>query len=239
MQQKIFDMLLKEKEVSWKDIIYDLVKTEQMDPWHIDITLLTKKYIEIIKSLQEHSLRVSGKILLAAAFMLRMKSSYLMDNDISKFDALLNPEEEEDFEDECFENGYSNKGGQEKFPLIPKNPQARNRKVSVHDLVDALQRAMATKKRVLAKIKPVKFKMPGKSVDIMEAIQETYQKIVYYSKKDKTKQVSFSRLLPPNAAKHDKVFTFLPLLHLENEHKLEMQQKKHFAEIMVNINKKN
>ena len=99
---------------------------------------------------------------------------------------MLNPEEEDDFEDESFENSYSNKKGHEKFPLIPRNPQARNRKVSIHDLVDALQRAMATKKRVLAKIKPVKFKMPGKGVDIMEAIQETYQKIIYYAKKDKT-----------------------------------------------------
>ena len=75
MQQKIFDMLLQEEEISWRTIIYDLVKTEQMDPWDINITLLTQKYIEVIKEMQEHDLRVSGKILLAAAVLLKMKSS--------------------------------------------------------------------------------------------------------------------------------------------------------------------
>ena len=103
MQQKIFDMLLKNEEVSWRTIIYDLVKTEQMDPWDLDVSLLTKKYIKIIKNMQEHDLRISGKVLLAAAILLKIKSTHLVENDITKLDALINQEEnelEEFYEDE-------------------------------------------------------------------------------------------------------------------------------------------
>ena len=38
MQEQIYDMLLKESEVTWQDIIYDLIKKEQMDPWDVDIS---------------------------------------------------------------------------------------------------------------------------------------------------------------------------------------------------------
>jgi len=238
MQEQILDMLLEEEEISWRTIIVDLVKTEQMDPWDVNISSLTKKYIEVIKTLKEHDLKISGKVLLAAAILLKMKSSHLMDKDLSRFDALISPEETlDELEDELYEEI---EGGErrlkQKFALIPRNPQPRNRKVSINDLVSALQRAMATKKRVLAKIKPVKFEQLNKrSVDIMEVIHDIYHKIVYYSKKDEKQKLTFNKLLPPRAGKQDKVYTFIPLLHLENQRKVEMNQKKPFDEISVGL----
>jgi segregation and condensation protein A len=240
MQEQIFDMLLNEEEVSWRTIIVDLVKTEQMDPWNIDITLLTQKYIQVIKEMSEHDLKVSGKIVLAAAVLLRIKSTHLLDKDISNFDSMLNQDESlDELEDELFENV---EGGlrrvREKYALIPRNPQPRNRKVSVHDLVNALQRAMASKKRILAKMKPVKYQMPDRHVDIMEVIRDVYHKVTYYSEKDKIKTIAFSRLLPSQPSRTDKVYTFLPLLHLENQHKIEMEQEKPFDEIQVGLKKR-
>lgn len=238
MNEKIFDLLLKEEEISWKTIIYDLVEAEGMSPWNIDIKLLTGRYIQVIKEMKEHDLRISGKILLAAAILLKIKSTHLIENDFSKLDKLIN-ETEEDFEEDFFEeineNGERLTRVKEQYTLIPRNPQPRNRKVSVEDLVDALQRAMASKKRVLAKIKPTKFKMPAKGIDIMGAIRDVYNKIQYYSNKEKNKKITFSKLLPQSASKMDKVFTFLPLLHLENQHKLNMHQKESFAEIDVHL----
>ncbi len=240
MNDKIFDLLLKEEEISWKTIIYDLVEAEGMSPWNIDIGFLTGRYIQVIKEMQEHDLRVSGKILLAAAILLKIKSTHLVENDFTKLDQLIN-ETEEDFDEEFFEefdeNGETISRVKEQYKLIPRNPQPRSRKVSVEDLVDALQRAMASKKRVLAKIKPTKFKMPAKGVDIMGAIRDVYNKINYYAEKEKKSKITFDRLLPSQASKMDKVFTFLPLLHLENQHKLEMQQKEAFADIDVHLYK--
>ncbi|MBT4935571.1 segregation/condensation protein A [Candidatus Woesearchaeota archaeon] len=238
MQEQIFDMILQKEELSWKSIIQDLVKTEQMNPWDVNITLLTQKYIGLVKEMQELNLRVSGKVLLAAAFLLRMKSTHLVDEGISKFDELMNQNDEDDMED-FFEdmNGTRIRRDKTQFPLIPRNPQPRNRKVSIHDLVSALQQAMSTRKRALAKIKPVKFNLPDRKVDIMEVIRDVYHKVSYYMKKDNTKTVQFSRLLPVKAGKQEKVFTFLPLLHLEHQQKLVMNQKVPFDEIHVKLMK--
>ncbi|NQV91594.1 segregation/condensation protein A [Candidatus Woesearchaeota archaeon] len=238
MNEQIFDMLLNEQEISWRTILMNLVHVEGMDPWHIDITALTKKYIQVIKEMKEHDLKISGKIVLAAAILLKVKSTHLVDNDISRLDELIN-ETDEDMDDdvfeEIFEDGHRITRVKEQFTLIPRNPQPRNRKVSIHDLVDALQRAMASKKRILAKMRPDQFKMPERQIDIMEAIRDVYHKLHYYSKKEGGKNVSFTRLLPPNAEKLDKVFTFMPLLHLENQHKLTMAQETAFGEIQVQL----
>ena len=234
MQQKLFDMLLQEEEVSWKTLLYDLVKTEQMDPWDINITLLSKKYLKTIKEMQEHDLRISGKIILAAAILLKMKSSHLLEHGISQLDLLINQTEEElDEELDEFTNSSRRRKNMEEYTLIPRNPQARNRKVSVNDLVQALEKAMASKKRILAKTRPVQFKLPAKSVDIMEVINDVYHKISYYAKKEK--KLTFTRLLPPKAGKQEKVYTFLPMLHLENQNKVVTTQKKAFDEIQIKL----
>lgn len=234
MNDKIIDLLLEQEEVSWKEIIYDLVKKEQMDPWNINITLLTQKYIEMVRQMQQHDLRISGKVLLAAAVLLKIKTVHLIDNDISKLDALINQGDELDEEMfEQLEDGTIRP--KEKYALIPRNPQPRNRKVSIHDLVDALQRAMASKKRILSKIRPTPFIMPERNMDIMEVIRDIYHKLVYYSKKEKEGKITFAKLLPPRAGKQEKVYTFIPLLHLENQQKVEMFQDKPFEEIEVKL----
>ncbi len=239
MQQQIFELLLEQEDVSWKSILYDLVKTEQMDPWDIDITLLTQKYIQIIKAMQEHDFRISGKILLAAAFLLKIKSAHLVDHDISNLDKLINQSEDSLDEENLFndaENGSSKE--KQQFTLIPRHPQPRSRKVSIHDLVDALQRAMASKKRILAKQRPVKFILPERKIDIMGVIRDLYHKIVYYTNKENAEKLTFTQLLPPRAGRQEKAYTFIPLLHLENQHKVETEQAKPFDEIYVKLLKK-
>ena len=87
---RIFSILLsKADEVTWQSIIYELVKTEQMDPWDIDVSVLTQKYIDMLRGLKEHDFRVSGKVLLAAAILLKMKSNKLVGEDLSELDRLL------------------------------------------------------------------------------------------------------------------------------------------------------
>ena len=120
------------------------------------------------------------------------------------------------------------------YKLIPRNPQPRNRKVSIHDLVEALQRALVTKKRVLDKIRPENFSFfTKKKYEIMEVIKDVQHKIEFYSRKEDN--ITFQRLLPPNPSREDKVYTFLPLLHLENHEKIEMEQEKAFEEIHIKM----
>src|SRR3989338_10901378 len=102
MQEKLVELLLNQDELGWKKIIYDLVESEQMDPWDINISLLTQKFIQVIKQAQEHDLKIPGKIVLAAAILLKIKATHLVENDISNLDKLLNQTEEIP-EDQLFE----------------------------------------------------------------------------------------------------------------------------------------
>ena len=92
--ERIFQILYKEDEVTWQSLLYELVKKEGMNPWDINISLLTKEYIDTIKKLKELDFRISGKVLLAAAILLKMKSNRLLNEDISEFDRLITQEEE-------------------------------------------------------------------------------------------------------------------------------------------------
>ncbi|MBT3298566.1 segregation/condensation protein A [archaeon] len=245
MQEKIFDLLLENDDITWKSLLYDLVKTEQMNPWNINLSLLAQRFIVVIKEMKEHDLKISGKMLLAAAILLKMKSSHLIDHDIAQLDLLISETEDEMDEDEGFSEDEDidfellHKKKQ-KYKLIPRNPQPRSRKVSIHDLVDALQRAMSTKKKVLQKYDPVKFNMPDRDIDIMDVIRELYNKIVYYSKKQseekKKPELTFSKMLPPRAGKIEKVYTFIPMLHLENQKKIKTRQDQQFEEIYIKLN---
>jgi chromatin segregation and condensation protein Rec8/ScpA/Scc1 (kleisin family) len=47
-QDQVHDLLFN-REIGWQEIIYDLINTEQLDPWDINITVLTEKYLEKIQ----------------------------------------------------------------------------------------------------------------------------------------------------------------------------------------------
>ena len=72
--QKLLDILLKEDDYSWQELLLELVKQEGMDPWDIDIGILTKRFIEIFKKAKELDFRIPGKVVLACAILLRMQS---------------------------------------------------------------------------------------------------------------------------------------------------------------------
>src|SRR3989344_3636282 len=90
---RIFSMLTQKDEITWQTILYDLVKKEGMDPWDVDISRIAKRYIELVKALEEHDFRLSGKVLLAAAILLKLKSSKLVNEDINELDRLIKGED--------------------------------------------------------------------------------------------------------------------------------------------------
>lgn len=232
--ERIFQILYKEDEVTWQSLLYELVKKEGMNPWDIDISLLTKKYIDIIKKLKELDFRISGKVLLAAAILLKMKSNRLLNEDLSEFDRLLTQEEELIEELELEERQQYQLG--ERPVLIPKTPQPRKRKVSIFDLVNALEKALEVKqRRVLNSIPPMSVKIPERKRDITEVIREVYSRIKSFFMINSQKKLTFTQLVP-SQKKEDKIFTFIPLLHLTNQRKVNLEQKEHFGEIEIMMN---
>ena len=236
MHEKIFSMLVEEDEVTWQSIIMNLIKTEEMNPWDIDVGLLSKKYIDTLKHLKKMDFRLSGKVLLAAAMLLRIKSTRLVSDDIMELDRMIaEPEDmsEEDFY-ESLENSRMLPSGEPIHPsLIPRLPQPRKRKVSVYDLVNALEKALEVKRRrVLSSIPCMKMEIPKKGANINLLIKQMYARILSFFALGNKKRLNFSSLVPSDA-KSDKIAAFIPLLHLTNQRKVDLQQEVHFGEIEV------
>jgi len=216
-----------------QSIIYELVKTDEMDPWDIDISLISKKYIETLKRLQSFDVRISGKVVLAAAILLNLKTTRLLDEE-SKLDDLINPPAAMDDEGEV---GYSRFSlanlPTDRITLIPRTPQPRKRKISVFDLVEALQKALEVKqRRILREVAEVSIPCIDKKVDITKVILDLHKKIKeMFSGKGK---LTFFELVGSDN-KEDQIVTLVPLLHLTAQGKIDISQEVHFGDIDITV----
>ena len=62
---------------AWKTILLNLVETEKMDPWNINVVVLCEKYLNKINELEGNNLRVPANAILACAILVKTKSKYL------------------------------------------------------------------------------------------------------------------------------------------------------------------
>ena len=239
---QVMGILFDSDEITWQSMIYELVSNEQMDPWNIDVLILAHQFLDKLKKIKEMDLKVSGKVLLAAAILLRVKSYRFLEEDMSALDSLIasaNEPEEEFFEDLV---GYDSEGGavnlDDKPEIYPRTPQPRKRKVSVFDLVNALEKALNVFKRRPPKLKDKgpRVVIPQKGRDISMVIREVHNKIVdhFESKGKKAPKLMFNHLLN-DESKEEKIFTFIPLLHLDNQRKIDVTQKFHFGDISIDL----
>ncbi len=231
-QEQIHGLLFSE-QLSWQSIIYDLINTEQLDPWDIDLVLLASKYLEKIRAMEETNLFISSKVLFAASLLLRIKSEILLSQYIPDLDNILFGKEEErryvqekiEFDEEVPE-------------LVQRTPLPRFRKVTLQELITALGKAIRTENRRIKRVVTAKqqeletaIAIPKRKINIRDKIKEIYLKLkAIFS--DREERLTFSELVD----KHhngDKIGAFIPLLHLDNQHKVFLEQDNHFDEIYI------
>ena len=235
MQDHIYNLLIQKDQITWQTIIYDLIKSEQMNPWDIDISLLSKKYLERIKQMKDENLFISGKVVLASSILLRIKSHKLVTEDILNFDNKMNPPEEYEELVELLSEAPSPKDYN--LPqLTIKTPMPRKRKVTLNDLMSALQKALEINQRRNLRreaLRHTDVEIPEKKIDISKLILDVYNKILYFFK-TKKENLTFEKLVS-SPKKEDKILTFIPLLHLDTQEKINLEQKKHFGDITIRI----
>ena len=229
-------MLIQKDEITWQSLLLDLIKSEQMDPWNINITELSKKYLEKVKDMKEANFFISGKIILACSLLLKIKSNKLINEEIYNFDSQLFKQEEtyEELE-ELFDQAPIPED--EKPKLTIKTPMPRKRKVSLQDLMKALNKALEVEKRRNVKrelLNRIDVKVPEKKVDISELITNVYEKVLDFFKTNKKETLTFSKLTT-DAKREDKMYTFIPLLHLDTKEKVNISQDEHFGEIHIDV----
>ena len=238
---KLLEILLKEEEYAWQELLYELVRQEGMDPWDIDISILAQRFIELFKKAKELDFRIPGKVVLACAILLRMQSKQMLEKDIAMLDSLLSstePEYEEIGESPIVVEAMTG----EKPVLIPRIPQPRKRKISVYDLVKALEKALEVEQKRKLRQKRISIPVPQrkKKMEITELIKKVYRSIARLAKRKE--KVLFSELVP-SREKQEVIYTYLPLLYLETDSKISLEQREAFKEIEISLlpskNKKN
>ena len=75
---------------------------------------------------------------------------------------------------------------------------------------------------------------PKRNKDIGMVIRQVYDKILDFFVGEGVQSLSFSTLVP-SKTKEDKIYTFVPLLHLSNHRKIDLVQNKHFGEINIKL----
>src|SRR3989344_9465572 len=231
-QEQIHDLLFS-KEIGWQEIIYDLINTEQLDPWDINITILTDGFLKKIEELEEADFFISGKVLLAAALLLRIKSEILLNKYIKSIDEILfGNKEEKKYIMERIELD-------EEIPeLIPRSPMPRFKKVTIKELIDSLNKAITTENRRIKKeiidknaLRESSIFLPKRKYSIKDKILKIYNKLFGHLGNEERKKISFTELV--GESREERIASFGPLLHLENQQKVWLEQEQHFEEIHI------
>jgi len=231
-QNQFFDLITGE-ELSWQAIIYDLIKTEQLDPWDINLAVLAEKYVQIIQQLEDADFFISSKVLLACSLLLRLKSEILINSYIQDLnDALYGKREKEKYELERMEIN------EDELPILsPRTPMARHRKVTLKELMSALNQAIDTENRRIKKeIKGIQAKksalrvLPQGTFVPLKVRIKTIFGIIKNHIDDGNDHMKFSHLAPD---KEEKLASFIPILHLSNAKKIFLRQQVHFEEINI------
>ncbi|MBW3012511.1 hypothetical protein KY311_04960, partial [Candidatus Woesearchaeota archaeon] len=71
------------------------------------------------------------------------------------------------------------------------------------------------------------------AIDVTEMIVNVYRQVKDWFGQG-NKRLTFKQLIPAED-RESKVFTFVPLLHLENERRVKLMQKQHFGEIEIEM----
>ncbi len=62
---------------TWKQILMDLILTERIDPWNIDICTISDRFLAKVREMKKLDLLIPANVILAAAILLRYKSGFL------------------------------------------------------------------------------------------------------------------------------------------------------------------
>lgn len=204
---------------NWHEVLVSL--TRDMNPWDIDLVELNARFTDYVKCTAKMDLRVPAKVLLAAAILYRLKAD------------TIHSEYEEPEVPEFLDEPEESVPGLPRLSDIPplRVPLIRKprRKLSLNDLVHALDKAITVKTRREVR---QKFQITLNGEDITKRIEEVYENInMFLAKSDSAR---FSQLIRKDTAE-ERISAFRSILHLSNEGRLECAQNELFGEIYLTL----
>lgn len=221
------------------DLLLHLIKTSKMDIYDISIEVITKQYLDFIKSMQEMNLDIASEYLVMASELIEMKSKLLLPNN--------KDEEEDDYEEDPKERLINRlleykkykdmidtfkELEEERKDIFTKEPinlseykdhEAQNNgDITLEDLINALNNFLKRKEDE----KPKETKITKRELSVTE---RTTQIRNILSKK---KRVSFFDLFEIKTKEYV-VVTFLSILEMAKLGEITIIQENNFNNIII------
>jgi segregation and condensation protein A len=201
----------------WQDVLTNLIAEEGMDPLKVDIIQLASAFMNYLQRLKSFDFRIPARFILIAAILLRMKAELLL---------------EEERERQREKQEKPPKIDIENVPqLLPPMLRKTTRKVTLNELVTALQKAFDFKDRKEER----KLRLKRRVENLIEGEEDIELRIkIIYDSIVKKNETTFSALVPV-WRRHEIVETFLPVLYLSNRGKISCSQEEFFKEIYIKL----
>ncbi|MFP4588604.1 MAG: hypothetical protein ACLFN4_02545 [Candidatus Acetothermia bacterium] len=230
---EVFDLkTLRQRQ--WKNRLETL--GDELDPWELSVSELARKYRDRLPGISSADLRLPARMVVACAFLLKLKAEGLMgressNGDEAELDSDLGVLEDYNYEDFA----------EEDFVPTLKLPVKRIPKRSAHtqELESGFRRAQRIyqqRQREFVEIEGRDSPDWGIHLGEGEGIRDRLHKL-YVRVKEKVKRGSnlfFSQLLRKDT-REEKLTTFVQLLHLEAEGKVNCSQDSPFGDIQISL----
>lgn len=205
-----------------------MARKGEIDPWNIDVIDVTDKFLRRLEEAKKLDLRISGRVLLYAAILVRMKADAI---------APQPPPSNEDSDVEIIEwEEIENEEIDEiKLEDILRAQRRRIRKIStLKDLIEELRKAEAIEKRRKKK------RREFSDIDVITAIphdesmedriRQVEEKIMKFLQKR-----DFVTLFSVVNSREELVDHYISILHLVLRKKLQISQQEFYGDIEIRL----
>ncbi len=194
-----------------------MAKKGEIDPWNIDVVDLADRFL---KRVEESDLRVSARVLLYAAILVRMKAEILVSEAILEEDEELPVEIDLDIEIPV---------DREVPKLKPKKPK---RYTTLQELIKELRRAEMTvrRRRRRRRVEETKVLEVPHEEDVEETVNRVYERILEEFRV--RKEISFFKFTR-NCDRGGVVSFYTSILHLAYRRKVVIHQERFYEDIKI------
>lgn len=200
------------------EVLVELAKRGELDPWDIDIARTTEKFLDYIDSLERRDLRIPARTLLYASILLRMKSDSMEGGE----EVEPIPELEEWIEEE-----------EEKIDQLPSPPVRRHTKrpVTLEELILELKKAeMVGRRKAMRERWP---EAPAeKTLDLSheEGIEEHIKALepILDDMLGSSEKVSFEKVRGEEG-----IMNYVSLLFMAQRKQVWLEQEEFFGELYI------
>jgi segregation and condensation protein A len=206
------------------EILVNLARNGEIDPWNIDIVEVTDKFLRQVEELEKTDLRVSGRTLLYASILLRMKSNVLVEVD----------DPHENIEDDLSQFEVSDYP----VPALPLRRSSR-RPVTLEELLLELKKAESIEKRRFERFENKKIERRATIEEVLsiaheEDIESRVSKMRNLLNElfEKQNIIRFSDLAG-TLDRAGKVMAYLALLFLATKKEIWLDQEELFGELFI------